>query len=140
GEAVRAVDRLVAARLERDAGLVAAARAGGREHLALAAAIAAATAGGIATAGVTVRATVGLAVSSAGLATRRLVGEAAGGKELLLPDGEGKRLPAIAAGKGLVGVTHADSQIWAWRFGQRVRWGTEWSSRGLSTRPAQTSG
>src|SRR5437762_10458507 len=103
-EAVRAVDRLVAARLERHPGLVAAGRAGGREHLALAA-IAAGAAARIAAARIAAGATAGLALGAALRAAGGLVGEPARGEELLLPDGEGKRLAAIAAGERLVGET-----------------------------------
>src|SRR5581483_1168812 len=118
GEAVGAVDRLVAARLERHARLLAALRAGGGEHLAPAVA---AAPGGVATRGIPAGAITAGAVAAGGVAAgiaaggaarlsairaaARLVGEAAAGVELLLAAGEGERSAAIAAGKGLVCVT-----------------------------------
>src|SRR5437764_1024049 len=123
GEAVGAVDRLVAARLEGDLGLLAALAAHRRVHLALRAVVAP---GAVPTAGVAaatrvaaaraVAATVGVAATATllGLARRatlgaapRLVGESAAREELLLAGGEGERLAAVAAGEGLVLVTHA---------------------------------
>src|SRR5918992_492437 len=84
-EAVRTVDRLVASRLERYPSLIAAARTGHREHLALAAGAPRETTRVAACA-----ATAGLTVGAAVWAARWLVAESAGGKELLLPDGEGE--------------------------------------------------
>ena len=109
-EAVRAVHRLVATGLERHQRIVAARRAGHREHLTIppsATAIAAATAvaaaiAPAATAGATTR-------RSAVTATTRVVGEPTAREELLLSNREDKRLTAIAAVEDLVRVTHADT-------------------------------
>src|SRR5581483_9136667 len=100
-EAVRAVDRLIAARLERHLGLLATLRAGRGEHLA-AWPIAAVAAFGAPTA---------LVRRSTGGATGGFVGEALLCEELLLPFREGERGTAVAASQRLVGiarVTHED--------------------------------
>src|SRR5438045_773602 len=120
-EAVRAVDGLVAARLEGDLGLLAAARAGGREHLparavvaaavAARAAVVAATATATATEAVAARRVAEAAAAAAALLLARapalraasgLVGQAAALVELLLAGRERELLAAVAAGQGPV--------------------------------------
>src|SRR5829696_2618287 len=100
-EAVRAVDRLVSARLERHPRLLAARRAGGRVHLAVLTPVATATAATtVATArAVSTRATApfGLPGSPAILAPTGLVGEALRGVELLFPRREHEILSTIPA-------------------------------------------
>jgi len=86
--AVRAVDRPVAAGLERHLGLLAAARARGAEHLARAAA----TRG-------TLPATLSIARRAAVRTAAGRIVEAATGVVLLLADSEDKRLAAITAGQ-----------------------------------------
>jgi hypothetical protein len=92
-EAVRAVNRAIATRLERDFGLLAARSAYGRVHLAGAAAVAATTIA----ARVTLRLAGGATIRTAG----RLA-EALASKELLLASREGELGAAIAAREGLV--------------------------------------
>jgi hypothetical protein len=123
GEAVRTVDRLVAARLKRHLGIVAARGARDGEHLTVSAAttVATATSTTVPTAARTV-ATATAAVATTARATAsttacrttvtasgRLVREATARKELLLAHREDERLTAIAAVQHLVGVTHADT-------------------------------
>src|SRR6266511_4791541 len=92
-EAVRAIDRPVTPGLKRHPGLLAAARAGDREHLALPAVTAAAAA-------VTAIATPGLAVRAALRTARGFIREPARGEELLFTHGERERLAAVAAREG----------------------------------------
>src|SRR5262245_3227488 len=118
-EAVGAVDRLVAARLERHLGLAAAARAGRREHLAarpVVAAAVAARAAVVAAAEAVAAGRVAVAAAAAAAATTALhlarapalraatglVGQAAALVELLLPGGECELLTTVAAGQGPV--------------------------------------
>src|SRR5688572_25414381 len=109
GEAVRAVDRLVTTRLERDQRVIAAGGAGHGEHLAVPAATTVATAAAAvptATAAAIAAATSVAAATATTSATTRhaavpastwVVGEATAGEELLLAHREDERLTAIAA-------------------------------------------
>src|SRR5919198_1468937 len=98
-KAVRAVDRLVATWLKRDLGLLAAARAGGAEHLASAPTGIAAAVGAVAA---TTPIPLGLA-GGAAVGAAAWLGIAAAGIEVLLAAGEGERLTAVAAGESGVG-------------------------------------
>jgi hypothetical protein len=101
GEAIGTVYRLVTARLERHSGLLTAVGTSRGEHLALAAAIAAATtAGAVATSAIAAAATLaagGLAGTATIGTTGGLVLEPLGRVELLLPARENECLTAIAA-------------------------------------------
>ena len=108
-EAVRAVDRAVAAWLEGHTRLLAALGADGGVHGALRAPVPATrvvpVTGAVDTAVSATRlTTAGLASSPAIHATRRCVLEALGRVELLLTSGEYERLAAITAGECLIGV------------------------------------
>src|SRR5579884_73512 len=102
-EAARAVDRLVAARLERHRRGPAALGADRREHLARAAAVAGAAAVAI----------VGRATTALRLARRAALRAAPGlvhvallSEELLLALGEDELVPTISADQGFVDVSH----------------------------------
>jgi len=103
GEAVAAVDRLGAARPERDLGLAAAARARGREHLTGTRGVAAATAAAATHVG---RSTTEVtALGLAGRAARRAAtrfAELSLSEESLLACAEDELLVAILANQGLV--------------------------------------
>src|SRR5262249_52532660 len=101
-EALRAVDGLVAARLEGDLGLLAALRAGRREHLPTRAVVAATAPTGRVGVAATPAPALLLARAPALRAAAGLVHEPAALVELLLPGGERELLPAIAAGQGPV--------------------------------------
>jgi hypothetical protein len=107
-EAIAAVDRLVATRLERHGGLPAAVAASHFEHLALgtrsaaAAAVAAAAAAGVAATAAAGACTLGLAGRAAIRATVRFVREALRCEELLFARTKGKRCVAINAVEGFV--------------------------------------
>jgi len=106
-KAVRAVNRPVGPRLERNPRFLPAVAANGAEHLALVSVTATTAAG----------AAVAVASAALGVASRRpaagtapgLVHEAPGRIEFLLACGKDERLAAVAAGQGLVCVGHADS-------------------------------
>jgi hypothetical protein len=146
GEAVRAVDRLVTARLKWDQCVVAAGGAGNGEHLTIAAAttVAAtttaipATTGAVPTATTATRATTG---HPAIAAPTGIVGEATAGEELLLAHREDERLTAIAAAQNLVRVTHADTskELGGFVSASRVRdWGRRWIPRGRPLAACET--
>ncbi len=98
GVTIPAVDRLIAARLERNFGLLAALGTGGRVHLARASiAVTAASA---------ISETLGPAVGTAGSAALGLISIALGRKELLLFSRKGKGFSAIGTGKGFLSVSH----------------------------------
>src|SRR5689334_20793088 len=94
-EAVRAVDRLVAARHERHLGLFAARCTRGGVHLARAAAVAIAAAIAVAVAVAAAARAAGLALLPARGAARRLVGKALLRVELLLAAGEDEIHPTV---------------------------------------------
>src|SRR3954453_4395002 len=106
-EAIRAVDGLLAAGLERHLGEATALRADGLEHLGRSALVPAPVAAvavvGHAAPAAVAPALVGRAALSA---AARFVGEALLSKEGLLTFREGERVAAVAAGEGLVGVGH----------------------------------
>src|SRR5205085_11382241 len=101
-EAIRAVDRLIAARLERHARLAAAGGARSGEELARAAAAAEAAAAAVA-APVPLLPALGAATGAAA----RLVRKAFLGVELLFPRREHERAAAVNAGKGSVCECHS---------------------------------
>jgi len=100
-EAIRAVNRLIATRLEGHLRVLAALAAGDTEHLALAAAVPATAA--VAAAAVAL-ATLG---SSATLTAARLVRETLLLMKGLVIRAKDKRRAAIGTGKGLVGEIHS---------------------------------
>jgi hypothetical protein len=97
GEAVAAVDRLVAARLERHFGRLSALAARGLEHLASAASSATTAAAGVASATTAAGSALRLAGRAAFRAAIRLVLEAFARKELLLSGTKNKLAVAINA-------------------------------------------
>src|SRR5579884_1724815 len=110
-EAARAVDRLVAAWLERHVRHPAALGTDGVEHLARAArvatAVAATAVAAVAVVGhASAAAHAGLARGAALGAAPGLVGEPLLGEELLLPCGEGELLPTLPANERTVDETH----------------------------------
>src|SRR5437762_1508600 len=105
-EAIGAVHRLVAARLERNARFLAAVAAHRAEHLALTTAVSATTTAAAAAAATTAAGATRRAVSRA---TARRVLQSTRGIELLLAGRPDELLPAVAAGQGLVLETHVIS-------------------------------
>src|SRR5438477_5298094 len=103
-EARAAVDRLVAARLERNAGLTAAVAAGRGEELTRAAHAPAAAVHAAARS-----AARRSACRAARRASARLVHETTGLVELLLARGPDEFLPAVLAGQGLVREAHGEA-------------------------------
>jgi hypothetical protein len=101
-EAVTAVHRAVTARLERDLRFLAAAGAGGTEHLAALERTATATTESAAAPSATFRASRRSAVGAA----PRGVGETFGVMELLVTGAEDEGIAAIGTGQGLVGISH----------------------------------
>src|SRR5439155_2464899 len=101
-EAIGAVDRLVAARLERNARFLAAVAANRAEHLALTTAVSATAAAATTT-------TAGATRRAVSRATARRVLQSTRGVELLLAGRPDELLPAVAAGQGLVLKTHVIS-------------------------------
>ena len=104
-EAVAAVDRLVAARHERDAGHATARVADGLVHLARAT-IAIVTAGVAVAAATTAIAATRLAGGAALGAAAGGIGPPARGVELLLAGRPAERVATIAAGARLIGIGH----------------------------------
>ena len=105
GEAVRAIDGAVIARLERHRCVLAALGADGREHLPFAALVPAAPTRIPATAPTTVAVVAATVAGSTAIrAAAGLVGKAPTREELLFSDGEREAHPTITAGEGLFGV------------------------------------
>jgi hypothetical protein len=105
GEAFAAVYRAVAPGLKRDLRGLAAVGTNSVEKLALLARAAVAHGAANATA-----LTLVAAISATGTTTLRLA-EAAGGEKLLVVGREGKLLPAVHAGKSLVGEGHSNASL-----------------------------
>ena len=104
-EAVRAIDRLVTTRNERDHRLLATGAADGRVHGALGATTTV-TAAAVPVGSAATRVAAGLIGTPAGRATSGLVSEALLGIEFLLAYGEDEIFATITTGHGLIYETH----------------------------------